>query len=368
MANILDYIDWRGDLAFRERPFNDVDNLILSTLAYTDFSGIAGAPGEDKSISLTEAYRQYRELGRDQSDMPCNPMPLLEKCSGTRRFGRMLVESYVDETDEEKQMQFAAVTFVTDDKKAYTAFRGTDNTFTGWREDLNFSFMTATPAQLEAVRYLNGELERRDCGIRVGGHSKGGNLAIFAAAFCPPEYRKRILRVYSNDGPGFNRPITASEGYRKMLLKIRLIIPEGSVVGLLLSNKKEKIIVESSVRGVKQHLPYHWEVRRDGFVTAVKQTSASLLLDRTMDGWLDSMDSAERQAFVSAVFDSLEASGLKTITEMNQDPLTTVRALRKASAALSSQSRGSIVNAMKKFAEALGGTLKEEASKGLKKE
>ena len=368
MANILDYIDWRGDLSFRERPFNDVDNLILSALAYTDFSGIAGAPGEEKSITLTEAAEKYFAIGRDQSELACNPMPVLERCAGTRRFGRLLVESYEEETDEARHMQFVAVTFVPDDKKAYIAFRGTDNSLAGWREDLNFSFMSATPAQAAAVRYLTAEIGRREGNVRVGGHSKGGNLAVFASAFCPEELQKRIFRVYSNDGPGFNRIITDTPEYRRILKKTRLIIPEGSVVGMLLSNKKEKIIIGSTVKGVKQHLPLCWAAGRDGFVTVDRQSSVSLLLDRTLDGWVENMNPEEKQAFVSAVFDSLEAAGAKSLRELNQDPMTFARVIGKAAKNISGEKKEALVNAMKKLAAAGRDTLREEAGKSRKKE
>ena len=156
MSNILDYLEWRGDLNFRERPFNDVDNLILSELAYIDLRSILQY-GEQDSMLLSEVYRKYAEMGKDQSYLVNNPTPLLEKSAGTVRFGNLIVKDYVDLQSQGNQFQFAAMTFELGDGTIYVAYRGTDNSLVGWREDLNFSFMESTPAQLCAADYLDME-------------------------------------------------------------------------------------------------------------------------------------------------------------------------------------------------------------------
>jgi len=327
MANILDYVAWRGDLTFAERPFNDVDNLILAELAYTNFKGIVS----DMPVAVSDAWKLYEADGRDQSSMSCDPRAILEVCADSRRFGTILVHNYADIFDHEDTRQFGAMTFYLEDGTIYVAFRGTDTTMAGWREDLNFSYMMATPAQLDAVNYLNSVCASTDCPVRVGGHSKGGNLAMFAAAFCKTAYRDRIIQVYSNDGPGFNEVIASSDSYRGSLGKVKLIIPDGSVVGILLSNKQEKTVVKSNGKdATAQHIPYSWQVERDGFEEADRQSSTSLLLDRTLDEWVDNLNSEERAGFVSAIFDALDASGVKCLEDLSHDRWKTYNAILKA--------------------------------------
>ncbi len=352
MASILDYVEWRGDLTFKEREFNDVDNLILAELAYTDLLGVLENGGLEDTITITEAYKKYKDLGKDQSYLMCNPEPLLEKCAGTVRFGSVRIRDYIDMKNQGAQFQFAAMTFVLDDGSLYVAFRGTDDSLAGWREDLNFSYMEATPAQLSAVEYLNLELTKisrnrkdgilfpnsgenhdsRDEGlppVRVGGHSKGGNLAIYASAFC--ENTDRIVTVYSNDGPGFNETIVGHSDYQKVLEKTSLIIPEGSLIGVMLYNKDEKQIVKSTAKGgTKQHNPYSWVVNATGFEQAEKQTSMSLMLDRTLDEWTMRLDNEQKKNFIDILFDTLESSGAKTFTEIYADKWNYYNAIRKA--------------------------------------
>lgn len=365
MSNILDYVDWRGDLSFRERAFNDVDNLILAELAYVDLRGILMS-GKADSISLTDAYKKYTELGIDQSYLACAPAPLFEKCAETNRFGSIIIRNFYDLHSQGQQFQFAAMTFELDDGTCYVAFRGTDNSLVGWREDLNFSFMESTPAQLCAADYLDLAAECSNAPIRVGGHSKGGNLAMFAAAFCNDSYKDRILKVYSNDGPGFNELIVENRSYQSILHKVDLIIPEGSLIGVLLFNKQEKQIVQSSAKGgASQHIPYSWLVTKDGFLQAEKQTSSSLVLDRTLDEWLRRLEPDKKKKFVDIVFDTLESTGAKTFTQINSDKWTYYNAIVKAAMKLAPDQVGTVVEVVGQLLSVskeviLGGKKKEK--------
>ena len=352
MSSIVDYIEWRGDLSFRERPFNDVDNLILSELAYVDLRWIL-KNGEQDSMLLSEAFRKYEELGRDQNYLVNNPTPIFKKCAETVRFGNLIVKDFVDLQSRGNQFQFAAMTFELGDGTIYIAFRGTDNSLVGWREDLNFSFMESTPAQLCAADYLDFEAERTSAVIRVGGHSKGGNLAMFAAAFCEDENKFRILKVYSNDGPGFNEIVVENENYKKILDKVDLIIPEGSLIGVLLFNKQDKQIVQSNARGgASQHNPYSWLVGKNGFLQAEKQSSISVLLDHTLDEWLKRLDRDKKQKFVNIVFDTLESTGAKTFSQINADKWTYYNAIAKAAMKLAPDQVGTIVEVLRQLLSA----------------
>lgn len=219
MGNIIDYIDWRGDLPLSVDPFNEVDNLILSQLAYFDFSGLVPEPGRQdyaRGFEIIEkANRRSRTL-TDQlnaKDVPerFRQLPLLLlKVAASVRFGNMRYTNYMNIVDSSKDEQLAAITYILDDGSYYVAFRGTDDSLIGWKEDFDFSYMHQTAGQRDAVSYMDSTLTGVIADIRVGGHSKGGNFAVYAAAFCNPAVNERILTVYSNDGPGFIRSLKDS--------------------------------------------------------------------------------------------------------------------------------------------------------------
>ncbi len=348
---IMEYVKWRGDLTFQERPLNEVDNLIFSELAYFCFKEILSAEGE--AVTIREAYERYLKLENPTTYWKNNnPIPILEECAQSERFGEILVTNHIDIVDPERQVQFAACIFHVGDGIRYIAFRGTDRSIVGWREDFNFSYMEETPAQAEAVKYLDRALSDSPGMVYVGGHSKGGNLAVYASAFCR-HGSGRIREVYSNDGPGFNQYIISDPDYQSILPKVRLIIPEASIVSILFSNKSEKEIVQSSaVDGARQHNPYTWVVQRDRFVRAERQNSASILLDETVNKWLEEMTIEEKKAFVTSIFDSLDGSGAVTLDELSVNKWVSYNAILKAAAALSAETRHGFRESLIKLAAA----------------
>ena len=285
MNTILDYLEWRGDLSFNERPFNEIDNLIFSELAYFQFSDVM-EPEETITISDVFSRNKIKPSKHDYSSN--DPLPLLEACSKSVRFSNVSVTNFVEIMDTKREIQFSATTFIYAKDQIYVAYRGTDSNIVGWREDFNLSFLDECPAQAEAVNYLQKVLKSFSSSIIVGGHSKGGNLAIYASIFCKPKEQNRITSIYSNDGPGFNEYISSDKRYKAILPKVNLIIPEASIIGILFSNKEEKKIVKSTANGGHQHNPYTWVVKRDSFEEADKQASSSVLLDSTMELWLKS--------------------------------------------------------------------------------
>lgn len=360
MANILDYIDWRGDLNLRDASFNEVDGLIMAELAYLDLGEILSEDPRPQ-MSLTEVCEHYLALGIDQSHGVNDPGPLLRKAAKCRRFGSLMLGGYINHIDPERELQLAALSIYWEDGSVCAAFRGTDDSIVGWREDFNFSFQDHTAGQTEAVAYLKRLGETFDGPIRVCGHSKGGNFAVYAAAFCGSELReRRILRIYANDAPGFRKELAKTLQIQSILGKTAVVIPESSLIGILLSTKKEKKIIRSSASGLEQHNPYTWQVLGPCFEAADSRSASSLFMDETLHRWLDELDDQQRADFVRAVFDAMESSGALTLHELKAEPVATANAILSAIRNMDPELQRSAFASLRKLAAAGGGTLRDE--------
>ena len=329
MGSMLDYLDWRGDISLSYSLFNDVDSLILSALSYVDFDGIVPAPGAGE-ISLSEAAGAFfaahteEELAESKTLIAYAPY-ILKKVVGTVRFGDMKLRSYVNIVREEENLQFSALEFVTDDGVSFVSYRGTDDTIVGWKEDFLMSCETVV-ADKYAVDYLNLIQRNKTGRLRLGGHSKGGHLAIYAAALADPAITERIETVWSHDGPGFNEEFMKNEGLARITPKIRKFIPDTSVIGMLLENPTEPNIVVSNEKGVMQHAPLSWQILGASFVPAPGLSDAGQVFDDTFRSWIYSFDEEGRRAFIDDFFAVLEAPGYQTLTEYQEGGLKAIAA------------------------------------------
>ena len=337
MANILDYLDWRGDLTFDQSPFNEVDNLLLSQLVYVDLEGIVPKPESREKISVAEASCIFFATHDEQKilekvSMTKTAMYVLKKMAESERYKDAMLGGYVNDISIEEQSQFSVVCVYLDDRSLFVAFSGTDDSIVGWRENFNMGYLSATPGQLKAVEYLNNMVGIGQWRVRVGGHSKGGNLAVYAAVHCRPIIRHKIISVYSNDGPGFSRETIECEEYQEMIPKIRTIIPESSIVGLILEHEEEVQVVKSSNTGAGQHDAMSWEVLGTHFVYADKVAERSIFIDETMKTWLLELDAGQREEIVNAVFEMLDELNIQTVddfTHLKFSDLQEANKLRK---------------------------------------
>ena len=319
MPNIIDYLQWRGDIRLEHSPFNEVDNLILAEFSYLPLE-LADQPCEGLSVKdiapmLHNHPDAYGYIDED------NNKSMLELMAASKRFEDVLVREYRYETDEHSEKQFAAMTFFLPDETVYVAFRGTDSSLIGWKEDFNMAFICPVPAQAEALKYLEMICGSTPLPIRVGGHSKGGNLAVYAAANVSGETRGRILQVYSNDGPGMNETTINSEGYRAITDKIVSIVPEFSIIGMFLHQHKDYKVVSSVSTGLMQHSPFSWEVLGTGFVLLPHLKHSSLQIDAILDQWLFDMPEDDRMQLVEALFTALKGAEIKTIESLIENPV-----------------------------------------------
>ncbi len=351
MANILDYLDWRGDLPFSASSFNAVDALILAELSYFPAESIIPA-GIDKTITIAELRdsfdakkvpQELRIVSYDQD------VELVEKLAASRRFDGMRLCGYVNKVDSSRDLQFAALTCIFD-CFTYVAFRGTDSTLAGWKEDMNFSFMQETASQSMAVKYINDNFTDGDAVLVFGGHSKGGNLAIYSTAFCNEAVRKRVRAIFAFDSPGFVEEVAASKEYLAVTDRVISVIPQSSLVGQLLSCSSENRIVKSSAGGLSQHIAYTWQVNRCGFEYAEELSKLGVFVNKTMTGWISSLDESERHGFVDAVFSVLEAAEGETFNELSSNKRRSITAILGALKRLPPEQRSVAKKALSQLA------------------
>ena len=318
MASILDYMMWRGDVPLAVDPLNEVDGLLLSILAYIDFHGAVpqGGAETDMEEACAAFFRSHsaQEAAKSRSFAMRAPL-LMPKMATDARFRGTKLRDYIDIKDQDKSVQLSAVTMRLPDGGAFIAFRGTDGTLVGWKEDFNFSYLSQTEGQNLAVQYLNRVGAALSGPLRVGGHSKGGNLAVYAAAFCDIKVQDRIQTVYCNDGPGFRTETVEAEGYQRILPRIRSVIPDSSVVGLLLNSKAEPRVVKSSASGISQHDGFTWQVQRNKFETA-PLSAESEMIQSVLGEWLEKMDDGEREQLIETVFSLFESTGKDTFSDI----------------------------------------------------
>ena len=316
MANVFDYLKWRGDLTFSQSPLNSVDALIFSGLSYIAYGGhVEISP--DKPVTLKQAAEEFFALpdhetrSRVQKDQD-----LLAAAAGTERFGNCEICMYRSQLIPHQETQFAAMNFLLEDGSMFLAFRGTDNSLVGWKEDFNMTFQQTIPAQRLALNYVREAALEYLRPIWIGGHSKGGNLAVFAAARSSPMIQQRILQVFNHDGPGFTQYLMGDPGYLAMVPKIRTYIPQSSVIGMLLEHEEPYTVIRSKSVGLLQHDLYTWDVLGKDFLTVEEITEGSQFMDATIKTWFSSMTNQERNQLVDVMFTLLGSGGVDIIHDL----------------------------------------------------
>lgn len=315
MANVCDYVRWRGDLTLEQSEFNEIDNLILARFSYFPF---------DKIIRENE-IATIKELSRRFSNQDVTKLPILWKddvelfplMGDSKRFGGMLATKYINKIDAEQEKQFSAITVLMPNDIIYVSYRGTDNTIVGWKEDFNMSFKSHIASQISAKQYLEEiAKEYPSSKIIIGGHSKGGNIAVYAATFASKDVKDRIINVYNNDGPGFCEDVIETAEYQEILSRVHTYIPQSSIIGRLMNHKEKYTIVESVQKGIMQHDLYSWQVLGKEFVTLKKLTNESEFIDKTIKDWLENVEPEKREQVIDAVFEILNTTEAQTMKEL----------------------------------------------------
>lgn len=322
MGTLYDYIKWRCDLTFLEAPLNEVDSLIFSLLSYLDLKGIVADTHQGATVPIRAAANAFFSKNPDPRKIsmgvivPNGIVRLFRTVKDTRRFRNVEMKAHINMIDTKREMQFSATTFLPGDGSTLVAYRGTDDTLVGWKENFNMSFMSVVPAQETAVQYLNEAAKHSDGNIRITGHSKGGNLAVYAAVYCEPTAKKRLTEVWNNDGPGFRSGFLNDPMYLETRPIIKTLVPQSSVVGMLLEHDENYTVIKSRQTGVFQHDGLTWEVMAGSFIHLKDVSGESKRTDRNLNEWIQKMTPEQREQFVEALYQILSSDNAATLTEL----------------------------------------------------
>ena len=328
--NIFDYIENYKDYTFIDKGFNEVDNVIFSCLAYVDYNFIVSNNKKNK-LTIKEVGDIYFSMHtkKDRINMTAvkEGIKLLQKVKDTIRYKDILMYSYKYIGNEDSQ--FSALTFEINKNLCYVAFEGTDQLISGWKEDCKMAYKFPVTAHKYAIKYLNHNFSLSNKRIIVGGHSKGGNLALVSSMCCNYFVRKKILKVYSNDGQGLRKAQIQSKKYAYIQDKLVHIIPQFSIVGLLLRHDQNYTVIHSLRVGALAHCTSYWKVEDDHFVRD-ELSPFSKILDEGIITWLDKYDDEKREKFVNSVFKILEENNVQSLLQLRTEVKLIFKVLKSA--------------------------------------
>ena len=332
MTTVFDYIRWRGDLSFEASPLCEIDALIFCELSYIFWDGIVPESIEDGRVTIKEAAEIFfeRNAGKDIITLgelvPKEIVDLFRLAATSVRFSEVEIGNFINIIDDETVEQFSAVSFYPDGR-LFVAYRGTDDSIAGWREDFRMAFLTPVPAQRHAEEYLAKAAQSFDGRIVIGGHSKGGNLALWAALNASDEISERTDKIYNFDGPGFLENVWEGENYLRIADKIRTVIPSGSVVGLLLKYDTNYKVTKSTAKSyLHQHDALTWIVEGRNFVCDADVLPDVKRANEMVGKWIYAMDPEDRRNFVEGFFDILCSTNAKTVTDLAENRTAVLKA------------------------------------------
>lgn len=322
MADFFEYVFWRGDVEFSSSEFNPVDALIFSQVSYMNFDGLIPC-GYDRSITVKELFSRFKKspdfAKRKNIGVVINPKTndLFEKIADSNRFGKVKLCGWKNRYSEKTEEQFLAFTAFIEDF-ALIVFRGTDDTIVGWKEDFNLAFREEIEAQKDALEYVNSFIEKNpNVEVKIAGHSKGGNLAIYSAA--KAKKTRQISEVYNFDGPGFSKEDLESRRFKKIQPKVKSFYPECSIIGMLFNHFPEYKIVGSTEKLLMQHDAMSWKIHPTSFEEVKSFDRKSRFIEKTFNSWYMGLSADQRTQFVETIFDALFASSAKNFTEFTQN-------------------------------------------------
>ena len=359
MANINDYLQWRGDIPISSNfKFNEVDSMILARFSYLRFDKIK----MDKIETIESIAEKMKYL--DNEEFRYNgDSDLIENLGKSLRFKDMVVTDYVQNNKKSIEQQFGAVTVHISSKEMYISFIGTDSSIYGWKEDFNMAFMDSVPCQSLGVKYADKIARKfKDKRIRIGGHSKGGNVAIYSALEADKDIKSRIIKIYNYDGPGFNNDIVKKYKSNAIIKKIETYIPQDSVIGRIMNHEEKCTIALSNEKGIYQHDIYSWQVMGTDLVKSENLTNSSEIINATLNDWLRETTNEQRKIFFDGIFELFYATEANTFHEISQSLSKNMVKILSAYKEISDDDRKMIFSMLKLFGRAYMAILKQKGS------
>lgn len=321
MATVLDYLKEYRDISFREMPMTEVDSLALCQLSYLKFDGLVPEVHENLPSVTLATLKKNPESDKLFADVRYEEVnrALVDAMLSGKRYRNLKLNCYVNLVEKEWETQFSAITFLLEDGTVYLAYRGTDETIIGWKEDFNMAFLSPVPSQEYSVKYLNSVASRIKRPFYVGGHSKGGNLAVYSAMNCREEIQERIIKIYSMDGPGFRPEVLERCNYSAVRSRVVKILPHSSLVGMLFESDMNFQVVESKKFGLAQHDPYTWLVEGEHLVRVNDIYERRKLMDNTLNEWILSLNEEQLRTFVDTLYQVIAASQADNLIDLTAD-------------------------------------------------
>lgn len=326
MGTIVSYLEEYGGYNFIEKPLCEIDGLILAHLSYYVYDHVVSGLDERKP-AVTMAYIKGHMDDENFVSVTWEKevnKELFFKILESRRFRSMKANFYVNEMDKEQGLQFSAITFLLGNGDIYLAFRGTDDALVGWKEDFYMAYRTPVEAQKRSVEYVE-QVERifwkrKKARYYLGGHSKGGNLAAYAAMCCKEKIKHKIGRVYNFDGPGFRPDFMETLDYVSVQDKMVKFVPKDSCIGMLMQEHDEEnakfILIESENIGIAQHVPLSWCVEHDQFVRAESNIPERQDIYDKMNNWLYELEKEKVGNLIENIFRMVDATEVETLTDL----------------------------------------------------
>lgn len=324
MANMIDYVKWRGDITFKELPLNEIDSLIFTELAYVPYDNFVSDAIQCRGIQLNTLAEKFFAVNSNKTKIGAiiptdHILELFSVAARSKRFGGVHIRAYVNEVDVKTEKQFSAMCFDIDMHTTYVAYRGTDDTIIGWKEDLNMAFFTPIPAQQRGAEYLEavGSCTRHN--LYVGGHSKGGNLAIYSALMVSEKVKRKIISVHSFDGPGFKKEFVKAHKSDSIAPRLIKIMPEGAIIGAIFHPMGKCKFVKSIGKGLFQHDAFTWELMGKEFLYVREPNKSSIEFHETLENWVEQMTDTEKIDFVEAVYKLCTVNDSSTLSDIATD-------------------------------------------------
>lgn len=354
--NIIEYVNWRGDISFNEHPLNCVDALIFSQLIHISYEYFLPNPHEN-SFTIQNIYKTlkcsdfYSRFIKTKSEKQQDAFLLLELCSSSKRFSNVIFCDYEQIFEKENECQFAAGTYILDDKAQtkIIAYRGTDSSIIGWKEDFNLVYLDPIPSQKYATQYLDSFFKKHKGNIYLSGHSKGANNAIYASMNVAKKVQKRIVTIFNFDGPGLKKDQIESEQFNIIKNKINSYYPSFCLVGQLFYKKKQYQIISSNAKSFSQHDPFTWKINKETFEHELCFAKESVILIDILNSVLSKFTIKEQQKIIDSFFSVFLSAGLTTFEDYEDNKFKYAAKMISAYASLEPSCRMQIIQLITQF-------------------